>query len=391
MSRVSRQPVELFAEIEAAFSSGGTESALSTLANRLQAAKRFQELFQVRLMQIRERHKLPIADDVELEKLPEPLRGEMEREYLEACREVGWGLFQLGQIRDAWRYLRPAGEQSKVAAELKQIAAGEGEKHELIDIALHEGVAPELGFELLLREHGTCNAISAMETVMNQFSLPVRQTAAAMLVRQLHRELLASVSSNIAEREQKTPVDKSLAALIGPREWLFAEKRYHVDVSHLAAVVRSAQLIEDHATLRLALDLTEYGRRLDPEHQISDDEPFADTYPSHALFFAAQLGTQVDETVAFFAARAAAVRTQPSGLFPAEVYVTLLVRLKRLRDAIAAHEQYLAGRAASGFAPSLRELCKMAGDFEPLVNRSRAEGDLIGFVTGLAERSQLGR
>ena len=41
-----------------------------------------------------------------LEDLDEPLRGEVESAYLAACREAGWLLWNEGEFRQAWMYLR---------------------------------------------------------------------------------------------------------------------------------------------------------------------------------------------------------------------------------------------------------------------------------------------
>ncbi len=375
---------DLFDEIQTAFETAGAEQALATLAERMKAEQRYAQLFDARLMQIRLQHGLPVAESVSLEKLPEPLRGSIEKAYLEACRESGWGLLRQGRVREAWRYLRPAGEQAAVAAELAKITPEEQDVEQLIEVALHEGVAPELGFQLVLKHYGICNAISALETVMTQFPLATRQAAASLLVQELHRELLDSVRQDIGQREGSTPKASNLAELLANRPGLVTDGQFHVDVSHLAAVVRAARIVEDPAVLRLALDLTEYGRRLHSDHQYADDEPFDKTYSTHAFFFAAQLGMQIDAAVAYFRGRAEALNAEPDGVLAAEVYVALLTRLKRYQEAVDARVRLLpSGRHPSGFAPSLQELCKLAGDFQPLLEQSRRQNDPIGFAAGL--------
>jgi hypothetical protein len=74
---------------------------------------------------------------------------------------------------------------------------------------------------------------------------------------------------------------------------------------------------------------------------------------------------------------------EPDGALAAEVYVALLARLKRYREAIDATLQCLPpSRPVTGFAPSLTELCKLAGDFTAVLERSRSENDHIGFAAG---------
>ena len=65
-------------------------------------------------------------------------------------------------------------------------------------------------------------------------------------------------------------------------------------------MVRFARLLESPELLKLAHDLTEYGRRLGEEFQFKGEPPFAEPYASHGLFFDAQLGRRVDEALAYF-------------------------------------------------------------------------------------------
>jgi hypothetical protein len=377
----------LFDEFHAALQSAGPAPALTNLADRLRQAERYGELFDVRLMQARLKHGLPASQSAALETLPELLRGKVETDYLNACREVGLALLSKHRVREAWKYLRPAGEQAAVAAELEKISPNEENVEELIEVALHEGVTPEFGFRLLLSHYGICNAISAMESIVSHFALPVRRAAAAMLVRELHSELLKAVRDDIMERESTAPKANSFCALVAGRDWLFAEGRHHVDTSHLSAVVRSARLIEDRDVLRLAHDLTEYGRRLHTDHQYADDEPFRDSYPSHALFFAAQLGEQVETAIDYFRKQAENNLAESENTMPAETYVVVLTRLGRTREAIDVAEHFLPpGRRVFRFAPSLADLCRAAGDFTSLLERCKREDDPVGFAAALIDR-----
>ena len=80
----------LFDEFQARLQTTGAETALEQLAQQLGQMRRYGELFDVRLMQARLKHGLPVANSASLETLPEPLRRQIENDYLTACREVGF-------------------------------------------------------------------------------------------------------------------------------------------------------------------------------------------------------------------------------------------------------------------------------------------------------------
>ena len=200
-----------------------------------------------------------------------------------------------------------------MADALAKIEPNDENLQDLIEIGLHEGVAPALGYELVLKNYGTCNAITTFEGALTSRPRGDQQAAAGLLLRHLHHELLANVRADIARQEGSEPKQATLAELVADRDWLFADNNYHIDTTHLAATIRFARLLEDPADLALAYDLTEYGRRLSTQFQFAGDEPFADVYPSHGLFFAAQLGRQVDEALAYFRERAKNISVDEQG------------------------------------------------------------------------------
>jgi hypothetical protein len=149
-------------------------------------------------------------------------------------------------------------------------------------------------------------------------------------------------------------------------------------------VVRIARLLDDKQLVRLARELTEYGRRLDTQYQFAGDEPFAEVYPSHALFFGAQLGVTVDEAVEFFRDKAQSLNIETEGSMPAEIYIALLARIGRWQEAMEASARLLpAGTRTAGFAPSLLELSKLAGDYAVLRDSSRGRGELLPYAVAL--------
>ena len=377
---------DTFAQLQARLAEGGTEAVFETLTQQLQAEKKYHELFDVLLMQTRQQLGLPVILAGSIDDLDEPLRSQVEEAYLAGCRHVGKLLLDEGRLREAWMYLRPVGDKQLVAAALAKIKPDEENVQDLIEIGLHEGVAPALGYELVLKNYGTCNAITTFEGSIAGRPKPEQQACAAALLKHLHAELVANVKADVARQEGGEPRESTLATLVADRDWLFGENNYHTDTTHLAATVRFARVLEARELVELAFDLTEYGRRLSQQFQFAGEPPFADVYPAHGLFFAAQLGQNVDEAVAYFAAQARETDVHEQGTGPIEVYVALLARLARYDEAIAASVELLpAGVRASGFAPNLLELSRLAGNYEPLMRVCRERGDLVSFTAGLLE------
>ncbi|HEV2972258.1 MAG TPA: hypothetical protein VGY55_19950 [Pirellulales bacterium] len=385
-------PATPFDELESDLTTGGAESALERLAARFRDDGDYHSLFDTRLMQARRRLGLPIILTTPLEELEEPMRGEVERAYLDACREAGWLLWKAGKLREAWMYLRPLGENSAVAAAISQVDANEENLASLVEIALREGVAPANGFELVLRQYGVCNAITAFDSEMGQHSRAQQQIAAGLLVRQLHSDLFANLRADIARRAEGAPEQGTLPELLSGRDSLFADNNYHIDTSHLSATVRIARIVEDPEILGLAWELTEYGRRLSVTFQLTGDEPFEDVYRSHGLFFAAQLGREIEAAVAYFRNKADNANPDEMGTATAEVYVVLLIRLRRFSDAFEEHVRLMpAGVRTTGFAPTVLELARLSGNYDRLLAICRQRGDLLGFAAGLLEMKKADR
>ena len=61
-----------------------------------------------------------------IDEVEEPLRSQLEAAYLAACREVGELLLEAGRLREAWMYLRPAGDKLAVRRQLARLTADDG-------------------------------------------------------------------------------------------------------------------------------------------------------------------------------------------------------------------------------------------------------------------------
>lgn len=181
----------------------------------------------------------------------------------------------------------------------------------------------------------------------------------------------------------------SIPQLIGGRKWLFSEDAYHVDVSHLAAVVRSSILVRDPQTLALALELCEYGKNLSDRHKYEGLSPFDKVYEDHAVYLGALLGKEVDAAIEHFEAKVetSAAEAAERGYagqtdsLPAQVLVLLLSRLGRFDQAIDVFAERLADMSeASLICPGLSSLCSSAGRLDRLAEISKSRGDLATYL-----------
>lgn len=372
-----------FEQLEEALESGGVSAALDRLAEQLREGKKYHELFEALKMQVRHRIGLPLTYSDAGDELDDETRTRLENGLLEVCNEVGMALLREGAIREGWMYLRPVGNQAAVAEELRKIEPDEDNLEELIEISLHEGVDPARGFGLVLEHHGTCNSITTYESSIVRQDKSAQQAAAALLVEHLHGELLASVKADIAQQEGQEPAESTLRELVQGREWLFGEHSYHLDTTHLASTVRFSRILEDEPLLRLAYDLTEYGRCLSKQFQYQGEPPFEDIYPSHGLFLGALLGENVDEAIEFFRTKAELLDPDAHGSGAVEAHVQLLDRLDRCEEAIDALIKFAdkQPQSATQVVPLVLDLCQRTGDYSKLIAFCRAQDDLLGFAT----------
>jgi len=369
---------EIFDQIQKAVDSGGADHAFALLADKFRAEKNYAMLFEARVMEQRHRLGLPPLRVDGLDDVPETARRSYEEGLARAARETGELFLADGDIQRAWPYFRAIGERVPVASAIGQLAAADDA---VIQIALEERVHPQKGFELLLSRYGICRAI----TYFHQY--PDRETREAsliLLIRTLHRDLLASLRRAIVEQEGTAPETQNVPGLIAGRDWLFGELDYYVDTSHLISVIRFALDLNDLPSLRLAIEMCEYGKHLSEKFQFKLDPPFEDGYTDHALYLGALAGEDIDAAVAHFRNKAHAARSEPGGTAPAQVLVALLVRLKRYAQAATAARELLAETNGEQLmCPSAEQLCQLAGDYEQLKSLARERGDLLAFTAAL--------
>ena len=349
----------------------GPESAFEVLTQKLLAEKNYPLLFEARTMEQRHKMGLPPIRVDGIDDVPAALRHTYEEALARAAREVGSLFLADGDIQRAWPYYRAIGDHETIASAIERLDTAEDV---VIQIALEERVHPRKGFELLLARYGICRAI----TYFGQYSdRDSREQCLVLLVRTLHRELIASLKRAIEKREGAAPAGESVPELVAGRDWLFGDLDYYVDTSHLVAVIRFALDLTDTEALRLAIELCEYGKHLSTQFKYSAEPPFDDVYVDHAAYLGALVGENVESAIEHFLAKVH--KHEPS--VPAQVLVALLTRLKRYQEAIDVSLEHLSDTAGEQLVcPTVPQLCQLAGDFERLKVLSRGRGDLLSFA-----------
>jgi hypothetical protein len=276
-----------------------------------------------------------------------------------------------------------------VLSELENIEVNEDNLDQLLGLLLHEGLDIERGYRLVLEHYGTCNAITTLQSTLYGRSQAERAAAGRLLVAHVHAELMENIRSHIEREEEVPPPDTSrLTDLIADRDYLFADGCYHLDTSHLSSTVQIAVELTDQPSLELAVDLTEYGRRLGDGLQYPGDPPFEDNFPSHQQLFEAQLGRHVEEALSYFRGRAEATDARHDGTYAIEVYIDLLARLGRLEAAIEATVELIpAGIQTTGRAPSIFELSTRLNNFDRFQQLCRDRVDLLGYLLSISNQA----
>jgi hypothetical protein len=383
--------------LEQTLRSDGPEAVFDRLIRRAREEKDSRVLFGARMMQVRHRLGLPLIETEPVGDLGGVERPAYETAFREAAREAGELLLAAGEIIGAWPYFKAIGEPAPVAAAIENVSpdnvnpdnvnpdnVNQGEKLDrVIEIAFQEGVNPRKGFELILEHRGICSAITWFGYNRDFGS---RQLCLRLLVRTLYSQVASALKETIASAEGAAPETDRVAELIAGRAWLFEGTSSYTDSTHLTSVLRFTPELEDAGTLRMALELAEYGLCLDPMFHFRGDPPFENTYHDHAMYLRALLGQDVETAIAHFRQKAGPPAAMGGDTAAAEVFIDLLVQLKRYAEAIQASVEYLPDANSTPLScPSALQLCQMAGDYARLRSLARQSEDLLGFVAGVIQ------
>ncbi len=380
------------AQVDSVFDSIATApdaaTAVAQMVQYYRQQRRPVELFEALKMQTRQRLGLPLIAPENEPRFVDDIDRQLENGLLDACREVGLMLIGLGRVREGWMYLRPTGDLELARRAIADVPADDENSEELIQVLLYEAVDIKRGFQLLLERNGTCNSITAYEQHIAHRSKADCQAAAACLLRHFYRELCESVRGDIARNEAPAGPDETLGQMLQKRAWLVTNGGYHLDTSHLAAVIRTARLLDDTESLQMAWELTQYGKRLPHQFQYPGDDPFVDFYPAHAAFFNLLLGRDVDLGLDMFKRKAVAADPAKVGTAAIEVYVDLLDRCGKTKEAIDAAIKYLPDTVPSQrVVPQLLELAYRCGHFQPILDYCVRRDDLLSYTaTQIASR-----
>jgi hypothetical protein len=312
------QPI--FGELQQTLTSQGPDAAVAQLIAALRERKDYQALFYALLL--KKRHELGLAPvPVGATDIPAQHQEVFEDAIRDAGRLVGNLYLEQGDIPRAWMYFRMLNEPGPVIDALDRYQPGEDDDpQQVIEIAFHQAVHPRRGFDLLLGRYGICSAITTMS---GELPIPedVRRYCIGQLVRSLHEQLRERLVGDITQKEGSAPATQDIRQLIAGRDWLFDDEFYHIDVSHLQAVVQMAADLLPGEELELARQLSAYGEKLSPRFHSGGDPPFEDSYRDYSVFLAILAGDKVDEGLAHFRRKVESANPEEDGPYAAEVLV----------------------------------------------------------------------
>lgn len=374
----------IFEAISDAFRADGPQAALAVLLESFLREGDLRGVFEARTMLARHEFGLSLMPGASRGELDPSIRDAVEARLVEACRDVGQAMLERGDIAGGYQYLQMIGELEPVRARIDSVQAPTPEElAAIVEIAVGRGVHPRRGVALVLQNYGICQAITACESLFAQgVSGSDREACIGLLVRALYQDLTFRVRQEIEEREPATRPDESLDALLSGREWLFENDNYHVDTSHLNAIVRMARMLRPGTDMELAVGLCEYGRRLSDRYRYPDPSPFEDVYANTKLFLQVLLGDNIESGLAYFRARAEAADPSEAGTYPAEVYLHLLRGVGRQSEAVEFAGQRL-GEVAGPLVASINEICVETGRYDVMARLARSRNDPLSFTAAI--------
>lgn len=371
--------------------SEGKLAAVDRLCQELQAAEEYHSLFYARLMRKRVELGVSPFPTGPAQDLPAATHAAYEDAIREAAREIGGILIAKRDLPRAWGYYRLIGEVEPIKQALETYTPGpDDDTYPIIDIAWHQQINPQKGFDILLDRHGVCSAITMVGGADLTNYPDIRIHCVSKLLQALHEQLTERLRNDLQARGMPAQEGESIASMVAGRDELFGDDTYHIDVSHLSAVVQmSLQLPAGTPALSLAKDLCEYGRRLAPLFQQDGDPPFEKSYADYLIYLQVLSGEKVEEGLAHFRKQAEEHAANGS-TFPAEIYVNLLTKIERWADALDAARTWLANEPEGNLScPGITELARKLENFTILTEIARQRGDAVTYLASLMSQQKM--
>lgn len=366
----------VFSKIREQLSNADCEAVLSFLAAHFRQQKQYSELFEVLKCKIRMNLGLPLNNDVDAESLSEADQRELEHNLLSACKEVGTLLVNDGQIAQGWMYLQPVADRQLTKQLFESVSVDDSNLDEMIDVALYQWAAPQIGYKLMLENQGTCNGITFFDTHAAYQNDKLKAELSEILIEHVYLELVANVDACISNQESAFQPEGSLANSIENRAWLFNDCGHHLDVTHLASIVRIARNCESRKNFQMAAEMCSYGMQIDPQLVYESEPPFENLYSDHLLYFAGLLENNFAESENHFVAKC----DQLLNTEYEEVAVTVLSELYLRTGRSDAAIKLLCQRELSNTDISLLSLGNSKADFEQLMQHFESNRNLLGFA-----------
>lgn len=375
---------ETFEQFDNLLENEGQTPALDALADQFRAGNNFAELFEVLKAKIRLELNLPILAG-NLDQLDESVQRQLEDRLLDACRDVGFALLNSGQISQAWMYLQPLPDRKSVTTAFSNIEITDENSAEFLDVALYGGAAPAAGYQCLIDQQGTCNAITFFDTQGTYLDEAAQTDLAEILVNHIYQELCHSLIAQIAEREPDAVRQISLTDLVADRDWLFAGCGHHLDVTHLASVVRIARCCQSESALQQAKELCVYGLKLDPQLHLPGEVPFHDCYIDHHKYFCGRLGERLNQAVDHFRAK---IKSDPDEKqLVHTIVVELLASTGQIHEAI--QEMLTADADVETPMTELIRLATIPSALDVVVEHFKQQHNLLGYAMARLSKNQL--
>ena len=367
-----------------------TGEMLENIISHFRMNQQPMELFEALKMRTRVQLELPLIGQENEIRRAEDVERQLEKGLLDACRETGSMLIQLGKIGEGWMYLRPTGDIQNAKELLATVEINDDNYDDMIQVLLHEGVDVARGFQAVLNHQGTCTSITLYDQTIAGRSKQDRAAAASCLLEHFYSELCEMVRADIANREAPADPSESLYDMIESRRWILADGGYHLDTTHLASTVKIASVLEEPGQIRKAWELTQYGRRLNHQFQYPGDEPFVDFYPAYAAFYSILLGDNIEAGLTVFQRKARTVNASEHGTGAIETYVDLLDRTGQHQQAIETAITMVPAEVPSQrIVPLLLEIAEKTNSisdqdgYSQLLQYCREKNDLLSYVAVL--------